>query len=395
MEQALSDIKVLDLTHHVAGPHCTGLLASFGAEVIKVERPGQGDPTRQMGPFPQDIPHPEKSGLFLYLNNNKKSITLNLKHPGGVRILEELVRQSDILVESFSPRVMPGLGLSYEKLETINPKLIMTSISSFGQTGPYRDYKATNMILDAIVGDLYLRGETSRAPLHAGFSIVGYFGGVCGFVATLTALCGRDRIGIGQYIDVSVMEAFLNAMDSNNSRYWQSGLITNRNYSPAWHGGFPLCKNGYVKARPGPGKWEELAAFMDIPELDDPRFATSAGRVEHSAEIDAIMSSRLKGEEKVDLFKRAQEWRLAFGYVATTKDILNDEQFKSRGIFVEVEHPEVGKVICLGAPFQMSETPWQMERPAPLLGEHNEEILCGRLGFSKEDLTRLRQAGTI
>ncbi len=395
MEQALSDIKVLDLTHHVAGPHCTGLLASFGAEVIKVERPGQGDPTRQMGPFPQDIPHPEKSGLFLYLNNNKKSITLNLKHPGGVRILEELVRQSDILVESFSPRVMPGLGLSYEKLETINPKLIMTSISSFGQTGPYRDYKATNMILDAIVGSLYLKGLPDRAPVQVGFSIAEYFGGVCGFLATLIALYARNKAGTGQYLDVSIMEAYLHSTETKISLYWLQGLIPNRNFPPAWYGGFARCNNGYLKARPAPGRREELASFMGLSELEDPRFATEGGRNEHAVEIDAIMASWFQRQEKVDLFKRAQEWRMPFGYVATTKDILNDEQFQSRGYFIETEHPEVGKVIRPGAPFIMSETPWQMERPAPLLGEHNEEILCGRLGFSREDLTRLRQAGTI
>ena len=164
MEQALSDISVLDLTHHVAGPYCTKLLAHLGAEVIKVERPGQGDPARQMEPFWKDDPHPEKSEVFFYLNTNKKGITLNLKSATGVKILKQLVEQTDIIVESFSPRVMPSLGLSYDELQTIDPKLIMTSISSFGQTGPYRDYKTPDLVGWSMGGYMYSVGDADRAP---------------------------------------------------------------------------------------------------------------------------------------------------------------------------------------------------------------------------------------
>ncbi|MFC1874220.1 CaiB/BaiF CoA transferase family protein [Chloroflexota bacterium] len=396
MEQALDDVKVLDLTHHVAGPHCTKILAQFGAEVIKVERPGTGDPTRHMGPFLNDIPHPEKSGLFFYLNSDKKGITLNLKHPTGVQLLKELVKQADVLVESFSPRVMSSLGLSYEELEAINPNLIMTSISSFGQTGPYRDYQATNMIMDAINGCLYLRGQADRAPVHVGFSIAEHFGGAAGFSATMMALYGRNRGGKGQHVDVSIMASLLNQTDNVVvGQYCQQGSIPNRSYYTARYGVFLTAKDGHILPRPGPGGWETLAAFLNLPEIEDERFATTAGRFEHAEEINELTASRTREEEKVDLFKRAQEWRLPFGYVATTEDLLKDEQYRSRGYFVTVDHPEMGKVTCPGAPFQMSETPWRTERPAPLLGEHNEEILCGRLGLSKAELTQLNQAGTI
>ncbi len=166
--QALTGIKVLDVGHHIAGPYCTKLFADFGAEVIKVERPDGGDPSRRMGPFPHDEPNQEASGYFLYLNNNKKSITLNLKTDTGVKIFKELVKKTDILVENFSPKVMPKLGLSYSKLKKINPGLIMTSISSFGQTGPYKDYKGTDLVVQSLGGWVWARGAAAREPVRGG-----------------------------------------------------------------------------------------------------------------------------------------------------------------------------------------------------------------------------------
>jgi len=186
-ERVLADLRVIDLSHFVAGPYCTKLLADFGAEVIKVEKPGQGDGARTLGPFCHDDPHPEKSGLFLYLNTNKKSITLNLKTETGVGILKQLVTDADILVENFEPRVMPSLGLSYEVLKQMNPKLVMTSISNFGQTGPYRDYKATSMTMFAMGGAMAITGDEHR-PLSPWGSQAEYMAGLVGFQATMIAI---------------------------------------------------------------------------------------------------------------------------------------------------------------------------------------------------------------
>ncbi|MEE8471140.1 MAG: CoA transferase, partial [Dehalococcoidia bacterium] len=176
-EHALSDVKVLDLTWHIAGPYCTKLLADYGAEVIKVEKPGEGDPTRRMGPFFKDDPHSEKSGPFLHLNTNKKGITLNLKTATGKKILRELVADVDVLVESFRPRVMLGLGLDYPALEKINPGLVMVSISSFGQTGPYRDFKASEIVEYAMGGEMCSTGIADRDPLKIGGNVVQYQAG--------------------------------------------------------------------------------------------------------------------------------------------------------------------------------------------------------------------------
>ncbi len=161
---ALDDITVLDLTHHIAGPYCTKLLATYGAEVIKIERPGNGDAARLAGPFPGDESHAEKSGLFLHLNTNKQSVTLNLQHPKGQALIRELVKQVDVVVENFSPRVLPSLGLSYTDLEALNPNLVMTSISNFGQTGPYRDWKAQDIVIYAMGGAMNITGMPEREP---------------------------------------------------------------------------------------------------------------------------------------------------------------------------------------------------------------------------------------
>ena len=196
-DQSLSDVKVLDLTWYIAGPYCTKLLADYGADVIKVERPGSGDPARSLGPFLGDDPHPEKSGLFLHLNTNKRSITLNLKSEMGKKIFKELVKEADILLESFSPRVMPSLGLSYEELEKINPRLVMTSISNFGQTGPYRDFRLSELVLSAMGTAMYIQGVPEREPVKIGGTVIQFQVGNIAAVATIFALYGSEVRGIG------------------------------------------------------------------------------------------------------------------------------------------------------------------------------------------------------
>ncbi len=189
-EQALSDIRILDLTRYISGPYCTKLFADFGADVVKIEKPGEGDPARRMGPFFQDDPDPEKSGLFLHLNTNKRSVTLNLKSQAGKRILKELAKDVDILVENFSPRVMPALGLDYETLESINPRLVMASISNFGQTGPYRDFKASELIIYGMGGAMCTTGLGDCEPVKKGLNVIQYQGGNMAAAATMTALFG-------------------------------------------------------------------------------------------------------------------------------------------------------------------------------------------------------------
>jgi crotonobetainyl-CoA:carnitine CoA-transferase CaiB-like acyl-CoA transferase len=231
-EQTLSGVKVLDLTWYLAGPYCTKMFADFGADVLKVERPPEGDPARNIGPFLGDDAHPEKSVLFANLNLNKKSITLDLKSTGGKETFKELVKDTHILVESFSPGVLARLGLDYERLKKINPTLVMTSISNFGQTGPYRDFKMSELILNGVGGDMYSAGIPRREPLKLGGNCLQYQVGQMAAAATIAAYWVQQDQGIGQYLDISMQEVL--ATDTNHKStnlvswaYSGMGLTTN------------------------------------------------------------------------------------------------------------------------------------------------------------------------
>jgi len=396
VDYALSDLIVIDLTHRIAGPFCTQLLAGLGAEVIKIEKPGEGDAAREMGPFPEGDADPDKSALFLYLNTGKKGITLNLKHPAGVKIFKELVEKADVLVENFSPRVMPSLGLSYETLQEINPRLIMTSISNFGQTGPYRDYKSEDIVAAAMGGMLYITGDQDREPLRQGGFQAQYQGGLNGFVGTLTALFYRDMTGEGQQVDISLMEVMASILEQTIIAYSYSGEITKRsgNQGGLHPWGLYPCKDGYVAVVANPTQWPRIAKLMENLQLEDPKYETMAARQDYREEIDQLMLPWLRERTMEQIYHTAQAWRLPFGYVATSADLMKSPQLKAREFFQTINHPKTGSILYPGAPFKMTETGWQMT-PAPLLGQHNEEIYHGKLGYSKGDLLNMKQIGVI
>jgi len=397
-EQALSALKVLDLTHFIAGPYCTKLMADLGAEVIKVEKPGQGDGARALSPFLGDEPHPEKSGFFFYLNTNKKSITLNLKSETGVKLLKELAKDADVVVENFEPRVMPSLGLSYEELKGINPPLVMTSISNFGQTGPYRNYKATNLTVMALGGTMAITGDEYR-PLKPGGSQAEYMAGLMGFSATMIALLWREETGLGQHVDLSIMECISGNMEGATTEYPYLGVIRRRLMQRFTYGhpvGFYPCKDGYVIVIPGLGGMGPLAMLLGDPNLAEHElFKNARLRQQRAQEFDELfLLPYLREHTKREIFERAQELRMPFGYIQGIDELLNDRQLQAREFFVKVEHPVMGEVTYPGPPFRMEETPWKAGR-APLLGEHNEEVYCQRLGYTGEDMVKLRERGII
>jgi len=405
LEQALSGVKVLDLTWQIAGPYCTKLLADYGADVIKVERPGKGDPTRAMGPFFKDDPNPEKSGLFLHLNTNKKGITLNLKSATGKKIFKQLIADSDILVESFSPHVMPSLGLDYQTLEKLNPRLVMISISSFGQTGPYRDFKASEIVEYAMGGEMCSTGIAGREPLKLGGNVIQYQAGTVAAVATMSALYAAEGQGIGQHVDISIMETQAGSADRRIMYilgYIMAGVITTRWPPPREavrmlimpQGIYP-CEDGFVNTLSLPQWWSRYIEALGMPELkDDPRFQ-NVYSAEAGMEFDAIWYSWLADHNKQELFDIFLKSKIAAAPVNSPEDLMKYTQLKAREYFVEVDHPETGKVTYPGAPFKMSETSWKIRQPAPLLGQHNEEIYCRLLGYTKEELVKLREGGII
>ena len=396
---ALSDLRVLDFSHFVAGPYSTKLLADYGADVLKVERPGCGDGARRIGPFPGDVPHPEKSGTFLLLNTNKRSITLNLKSSEGQKIVKELVRDVDVVVESFRPGQMDSYGLGYGALRAVNPQIVVTSISNFGQTGPYRDFKTSDLIIYGMGGEMYSTGLEDREPLKLGENVVLYQAGAIAATATMGAVFA----GNSQHVDVSLMETQIGTIDRRMSMllaYQYNGEISKRS-ATATAGGYPngvfICLDGYVQIAGGRNYFERVVAMMGAPdELLDERWYTP------EAQYDPDLEDEFSGyfiawcleRTKREIWHSAQEAGVLSAPINTTSDLVGDAELHQRGAFAEIDHPMAGKLLYPGRPFIMPESPWSIRRAAPLLGQHSNEVLTG-LGYSERDIEELRVRGAI
>ncbi|MDA0770596.1 MAG: CoA transferase [Chloroflexi bacterium] len=398
--RALAGVKVLDLTHHVAGPYCTKLLADFGAEVTKVERPGVGDPARGMAPFPNDEPHPDTSLLFAYLNTSKRGITLDLKSPTGRGLLERLVADADMVVENFSPRVMPGFGLDYESLQRINPELIYVSISNFGQTGPYRDYKATDIVEYALGGLMYILGSHDREPLKHALRQTQFKAGTNAATAALIAYFHRLTTGDGQHVDVSIHEAVASALRDTASLFSYIGAIRQRQNT--YSGDMPRspmpAKDGYIVPIHfgGAVDWDDPSDFLGEPDLKREDFSTPERRLEHAKELHEALERGFGRWNKYDLFQEAHKRRGSiYGVVQSPAEVVDSEQYRHRGYFTEIDHPVIGPATYPGAPFRMSGTPWEASCPAPMLGQDNQRIYREKLGLSKDELMVLRASGVV
>ncbi len=403
---ALEGVKVLEYAQMVSGPYCTRLLAHLGAEVIKVEEPGSGDGARGRGPFPGDIPHPERSGLFLHLNANKMGITLNLHTNTGRDIFKELVENCDILVENNPPAKMKELGLDYATLKKVNPQLIMTSITPFGQTGPYRDYKAYDINMQAAGGISYVTGDPEREPLLIPGSAAAYQAALNAAVATLIALYYRDIAGGAQHVDISEQECIASVLGDVISFYSYQKVIRKRSrlssdiaYRSIWPMGIYRCKDGYVNLTIlEPHQWRGFVALIGSPQwARDPKLEERVFVRQQASEIDLdpLVEEALKNYTKEELFHQGQRMRVTIAPINDVAEVVRSPQLEAREFFVEMDHPQAGRLRYPGAPFKLTETPWSMERPAPLLGEHNEEVYRHRLGYAREDLVRMAQGGII
>lgn len=395
--KALSHLKVLDLTHIIAGPYCTKLMAGFGAEVIKIERPIAGDELRSFGPFYNDEPGLERSIPFLWLNTGKKSITLNLKTKKGKEIFDKLLYDADIIVENFSPGVMEQLGISYDVLKNKKPDIIMTSISNFGQTGPYRDYKATEIVEYAMSGLMYATGDVDRAPLASGPAITQYTAGQTAYLACLIALYRLGATGQGEHVDVSIQECAMDLGELMFMKYLSFGTIAKRNSDRhmlcPWQS-YP-CRDGYTVFIGGPPRnWHQVSELVEEPILAHKKFNRMGSRLRKRHQIESIIKPWLKTKTKEEIFHAAQARGLAFGYVANLDEVLASPIHRERNFFKEVTHPVAGTHQYCGAPYHSSDNAWNTTR-APLLGEHNEAIYCSRLGYSTEELSEMMEGGVI
>ncbi|MCD6262103.1 MAG: CoA transferase [Deltaproteobacteria bacterium] len=396
-EQALSGIKVIDLAEGISGSYCAKLMADFGADVIKVEAPNNNDGLRKVGPFKDDDPSAEKSGTFFYLNTNKKSVTIDLTSNKGQDIFKKLVKDTDVVIESFEPGKMADMGLSYNTLQEINPNLVMTSITWFGQNGPYRDFKATNFTAFGLAGAMYMMRQTrwpDTRPTILGGKQAEYTAGLIGYIVTMAAVISPVK---GTWIDLSVMEALASTLTGVSADYSYIGL-SRRTLPWAIHG-FPTqenypCKDGFVNLTPGLGGTKVIADLIEKPEeRENPLLVKAGARVKAPEKFEELVLPWLKEHKKWEITEKAQKLKLAFAPILSPKELLDDPQLKAREFFVKTEHPEMGEVTYPGAPAKLSETPWKAGR-APLMGEHTEEILTD-IGYTKSDLTALADEGII
>ena len=400
MQQALNGLKVIDCTQGIAGPYCTKLLADFGADVVKIEQPGKGDITRSMGPFAGEEPDKEKSGAFFYLNTNKKSLTLNLQDSKGIKILKELVQDTDVLAESYKPGEMANLGLSYDTLKQISPDLIMLSITYFGQTGPYRDYAATNLTAYGLGGAMFTMRPATKPmerPVVEGGVQAEYTTGILSYIATMGALINRAITHQGTHIDMATMECVASTLMGHIAEYSYAGLI--RRTNPFAIHGYPIgysvpCKDGWISLTPGIGGAPNIPLLIEKPDMmDNSIFTEPRARMADPKKFDSILSPWLMEHDKWEITREAQKLRLAFTPVLSPKELLDDEQIQAREFFASVEHPVMGEVTYPGAPAKLGDSPWRAGR-APLLGEHNGEIL-GQLGYTENDINQMGAEGII
>jgi crotonobetainyl-CoA:carnitine CoA-transferase CaiB-like acyl-CoA transferase len=401
-DTALSGISVLDLSNGMSGAYCTKVLRDLGADVIKIEAPISGDPTRRMGPFLNGTPNIETSATFLYLNAGKQSVTLDLESEEGAKILKELATKSDVLVESFKPSVMDSLGLGYSELEKVNPGLVMASISYFGGSGPYRDYEGSDLVAYAVSGYMYLTGDEDREPMKAGGSQSEYQAGLAGAMSIMAALTHRDFTGEGQHIDVSTIESLNATFDGLGfySAYENRGVVAKRagtrlvQREP--HGAYPStllpCKDGWVHVHYSPSNPEGIAMLTGDERMESDEVLSEMRG--HADEIDASLTEWLRDHTREEIQTLAQEIRVPFTMVQSIPEVLDDPQNTARGFFVEIEHPEAGDLRYLTSPFRLPESPWRAVR-APMLGEHTIEVLSRELGYSDDKLQRLKEANVI
>ncbi len=395
MPAPLEDLLVVDLTRALAGPYCSLMLGDLGARVIKIETPDGGDDTRAWGPpFVNG-----ESAYFLGINRNKESMTLNLKHADGQEILRRLLRRADVLVENFRAGIMDQFGFGYQAVHALNPRLVYASISGFGQDGPYRDRTAYDLILQGMGGLMGITGEEGGPPVKVGVAVTDIAAGMFAAYGVLAALRVRDRTGVGQQVDVSMLDSQVAWMTFQAGYYFATGENPKR-LGSAHPSVVPYqafrTKDGYVNVAVGSeGIWSRFVVAIGAPQLgDDPRFKTNPDRVTHRTALIAVL-------EPVLAVRTTREWAETFegsgvpaGPIYLLSDLFNDPQVRHRQMVVDVDHPRAGRIKQTGVPMKFSETPGRIASPPPLLGQHTEDILR-ELGFDATETASLRSRGAV
>ncbi|MBW2139817.1 MAG: CoA transferase [Deltaproteobacteria bacterium] len=399
--QALGGLKIIDLSQGVAGPYLAKLFADFGAQVIKLEPPGKGDKARFLAPLAEGVNGPEASGMFAYLNANKQSATLNLRSKKGADLVRRLCVESDVVIESYEPGALDGLGLSAAEMRRENPKLIVTSITWFGQDGPYSHFKGGDALCHALTGITYNIGPKEGPPVLPGGYQAQFVGGVTAFIATMGSILGRANGHGGQHVDVSILEANLCFTETGVVSFAYDGECRGRQginrYVPTYPAcAFP-CKGGWIGVNVlTPTQWHSLCDLIGRPDLkDNPNYSSSILRLEHADELDPILSSSFLDRSAEEWFHLAQSLRIPFALVPTMADLLSDTHFKDRRAFVSISHPDLDSFEAPAIPFKLLKTPALQGGASPRLGQHNSEIYKNHLNLSDSEIDQLKDEGVI
>lgn len=395
MEMALSGIRVIDLTRVLAGPYATMVLGDMGADVIKIERPGEGDDSRSYGPYQNG-----ESAYFMSINRNKRSITLDLKQPEGKEIFLRLIKQADMVVENYRPGTMERLGLGYEQLKEINPRLIYAAISGFGHTGPYSQRAAYDGVVQAMGGAMSITGSEGGRPTRFGPSIGDLAAGLFGTIGILSALESRHQTGLGQKVDVAMLDCQVALLENAIARYLVSGQIPrpagNRHTSIVPFEPFQTSDGEVMVAAGNDALWQKLCVAIGRPELGkDARFQSNPLRNQNYSELKPLLESAFAEQTTDQWLEILEHAGVPNGPINTVDRVIKDPQVLAREMIVEIEHPVAGKVIMPGIPIKLSDTPGSIRLPAPVLGQSTEEILQQLLQYSAERIAELRTKGVI
>ena len=394
MAAALDKIKVVDLTRTLAGPFCTMLMGDMGAEVIKIEEPTGGDETRKWTPFVNG-----ESTQFLTFNRNKRSLSVNLKEREGLKIVQDLAADADVMIESFRAGTLDRLGLGYEAIKKTNPRVVYCSISGYGRTGPMADMPGYDLLIQAYSGLMSLTGDPEGSPLRIGFSLVDLFTGMMAYGTILTALRQRDQTGKGQWVESALLDGQVAALSYHATGFMGTGVEPKRmgsgHPSLVPYQSFSASDGQFIIGCANQGLWERMCrAIGQDAMLDDPRYTTNTDRVEHRAECVGELSALFAQKTTAHWVDLIVEAGVPCGPINTVADVVSNPQVLARNMIAEVDHPNIPNLKFPGSPLKLTDSPATIRRVPPMLGQHNEEIL-EEAGYSPEKIADLKERGVL